>query len=97
MSGPAVVVHGHTLCPLPFWPMQTNLFIIGDLDSLVSILVKVGAVALPIGLMLIVFGLTYAAIVSMLRLAWVYRNSILDCVSFVLLPFLKLCDWVATL
>lgn len=77
--------------------MQTNLFIIGDLDSLVSILLKVGAVALPIGLMIIVFGLTYAIITSMLRLAWAYRNQILNCVSFALLPFLRFCDWVATL
>ena len=77
--------------------MQTNLFIIGDLDSLVSILIKVGAVALPIGLMIIVFRLTYAAIASVLRLAWVYRNQILNGISFIMLPFLKLCDWVATL
>ena len=77
--------------------MQSNLFIIGDLDSLVSILVKVGAVALPIGLMIIVFGLTYAAIASLLRLAWAYRNQILDGVSFIMLPFLKLCDLVAKL
>ena len=58
--------------------MQTNLFIISDLDSLVSILTKVGVVALPIGLMSIVFGLTYAATIAMLRLL----SDIADAVTY---------------
>ena len=75
--------------------MQTSFFIIGDPAPFASILVKAGAIGLPIGLMIIVFGLTYAATIAMLRLVWSCRSQILDGVSFVLLPFLKLCDWVA--
>ena len=75
--------------------MQTNFYVIADPNTLASLLVRAGAIAIPVGLMVVVLGLTYASIVVMLRLAWSYRNQILNCISFVMLPFLRLCDWIA--
>ena len=77
--------------------MLNTMLIIGDIDLLGSVFVKFAAVALPVGFMIIVLGLAYWVAISMLRSTWAHRSQILDCLSFLLLPFLRLCDWAADL